>query len=679
MKTSGSGHGVAFRPDLQGLRAIAVLLVILAHAGVSAFSGGFVGVDVFFVLSGYLITGLLVRELERERQIALLHFYARRLKRLLPALAVMLAGTVFLAAWLLSSFEAYAQLRSGPYAATWTSNIYFAVASVDYFDDLAARDLFLHTWSLGIEEQFYLFWPLLLISLFWISQKLWGRTRQGLVWGLISVAACSFILSLYWTFEWPNAAFYLMPARAWQFAMGGLLCFLFRSPVLFSVLAQEGRQRNLVAWFVLVAGLLMITISAIVLDDNVQYPGAWALLPSLGATLTILAGAGFSRGRTGPLTHPALVWIGDRSYSLYLWHWPILILGFSLGIEPQSIEVLGLVLCSLLFAMISYEWIELPFWKGRASTFPLQRTLLASVLVMVSTVAVWVHASRFVQDQTAAENRGVLSGVDLPEIYRMPCDAWFSHARVEPCVFGPEDAPATVVLLGDSIGAQWFSMVPGIFKTPNWRTVVLTKSACPIVDEDIFYKRIGRIYDVCAEWRRDVLTWLDMERPDVLIVGNAATYDFSDEQWIEGTRRILDRVSRSSGSVVVIPGTPSLGFHGPGCLRRNIEAGEKPSVSSCIAADRVEIVRPVEVLLAQAVLPYDNVRLLSLNDFVCPGGVCSALGKNGIVVFRDQQHLTDSFVRSQVARIRERLPVCVAEESEKTPLIREACPQLEEL
>lgn len=390
-----SAASLAFRPDLQGLRAVAILLVVAAHAGVPWFAGGFVGVDVFFVLSGYLITGLLVREFHAAGRIALLRFYARRLRRLLPALVVTVAVMATVAYWLLSPFEAQTQLASAPFAATWTSNLYFLFGSVDYFDELAARDLFLHTWSLGVEEQFYLLWPLLLLALLFIGPL--GRTvaRRGLALALLSIVALASLgVSLYLSNRWPQAAFYLMPARIWQFALGAGVYLAFaegkvRPGILVSQLWRIARP---MAWLALAAGLLLILGSAAGLHAGVSYPGYWVLLPSMGAALVIASGHGLADGRGGPLGHPVMVWVGDRSYSWYLWHWPVLMLGFSLGLEGLVAETLGLVLLSLGAAIISYRYVELPFWKGRLSHGGALRVVLVSLLAMALLVAALVHA-----------------------------------------------------------------------------------------------------------------------------------------------------------------------------------------------------------------------------------------------------------------------------------------------
>lgn len=388
------------------------------------------------------------------------------------------------------------------------------------------------------------------------------------------------------------------------------------------------------AWVALGTGLLLILGSAILLHEKLAYPGMWALAPSLGA---------------------ALVWIGDRSYSIYLWHWPILVLGFSLGFQGQVMPTLGLILLALLFAMISFRLVEQPFWKGRASHFSNRHTLLLSLLIITIAFFSTYHGLRRPPQTATKPDLSTQWRMDYPGIYRMSCDAWYSHAKVEPCVFGTKTAKKTVVLLGDSIGAQWFSLIPGIFEQPNWRTIVLTKSSCPIVDEDFYYPRIGKTYQVCTDWRNAVIEELIAIRPDVLVIGNAATNGFSESQWTEGTARILHRLSPFIGTIMLIPGTPNLGFDGPGCIARNLSPTGQINRIACIGPDRMQAVEPIQHYLEQAAARFPNIHVLNLNDLVCPDGDCNAVSADGVVVFRDSQHLTDSFVRSRIPAARDRM------------------------
>jgi hypothetical protein len=198
-------------------------------------------------------------------------------------------------------------------------------------------------------------------------------------------------------------------------------------------------------------------------------------------------------------------------------------------------------------------------------------------------------------------------------------------------------------------------MIPGSFSGPSWRIVVLTKSSCAMVDEDYFYDRIGRVYRVCTTWRNAVLDALDGIRPDVVVVGSASTYGFSEWSWVEGSARILERLSKAAGKVFVIPGTPSLGFDGPGCVSRNLSADGRINRNACVAKDRLRQVQAVTGSLRRAADRFPNVHLLDLNDLVCADEGCSAVSEDGLVVFRDSQHLTDSFVRARIPEIRRRI------------------------
>ncbi|MCU7924359.1 MAG: acyltransferase [Candidatus Thiodiazotropha sp. (ex Dulcina madagascariensis)] len=657
MSYTTNESSLSFRPDLQGLRAIAILLVVLAHAGLTYVAGGFIGVDVFFVLSGYLITGLLQRELERNGRIAFMSFYARRLKRLLPALITMLIVAFLAGQWILSAVEARAQLESAPFAATWTSNLYYTFTIFDYFDELSSRDLFLHTWSLGLEEQFYLVWPVILLLMFRFSEK-WrvgGMFGMKLLFaGLMVIFFLSLALSLYWTANLPQSAFYLMPSRIWQFSLGAIVYLVFLGkPSSATILGFDISKAH--AWIALGAGLILIFGSAVVLHPGMAYPGFYALAPSFGAAMAIAAGHGLSAGNGGPLAHPVMVWIGDRSYSIYLWHWPVFVLGFSLGYKGQGLPAIAMVLLSLLAAMLSYRFIERPFWKGRLSHAIPLRILLLSLLVMSVVVYFMMNSLRQLPNIDATTDISNQWRMDVPVIYSMPCDAWYHHSRVEPCVFGTQESKKVVVFLGDSIGAQWFSIIPMLFPEPDWRTVVLTKSSCSMVDEEWFYQKIGRIYQVCTEWRNAVLDEMDKLKPDIIIIGSASTYGFSETEWIEGSARVLKRLEKAAGTIFVIPGTPSLGFDGPGCISRHLSSGGSIDSRACLAKDRLKQVEPVTHYLEQAADRFSNVHVLSLNDLVCPDTYCNAVNKDGVVVFRDNQHLTDAFVRAQVPAIQARI------------------------
>ncbi|MGJ8685857.1 MAG: SGNH hydrolase domain-containing protein, partial [Spongiibacteraceae bacterium] len=314
----------------------------------------------------------------------------------------------------------------------------------------------------------------------------------------------------------------------------------------------------------------------------------------------------------------------------------------------------GLVVISLLLAMASYKFVELPFWKGRYSGANPRRSLLVAILLILVGVAGFFHLLRSAPDIKGLADPYLRLNSDTPDIYNMPCDGWYHHARVDPCTFGVSGADKTVVMLGDSIGVQWFSSVPEIFPEPEWLTVVLTKSSCPFVDEDIFYRRIGKIYDVCREWREAVLALLVENKPDVIVVGSAASYDFNAAQWVEGSARVFERLSAVAKLVIVIPGTPSLGFDGPGCIARHTKSSELDGrpMEACTS-----IAPPPTVTeyLSQVADRFPNVHVVDLNDLVCPKGLCRAVNPSGVVVFRDSQHLSDSFVRSVTPEIRHRI------------------------
>lgn len=659
-----SRNTVPYRLDIQGLRAIAIALVVLAHANVAGFAGGFVGVDVFFVLSGYLISGLLLREKLSTGKIRYGRFLARRLRRLLPAMLLMLVTVIVLAALLLSAYESRMQTGAFVFAATWSSNFYFALSDFDYFSALQAKDLFLHTWSLGVEEQFYIVWPgLIALALALVgAQRNPDRQKTFLLGLLATVFVVSLALCLHWANYDPLLGFYMMPARGWQFALGAIVFVCFHE---FGS-AQTHRDSSAISTLsnsaIAAVGILLMVGSAVLLSPNLNYPGHYALFPSIGAALVILAGStGNSSTMIRVLASKPFVWVGDRSYSLYLWHWPVLLIGDAYGITGNALGVISLVAVALFLAAISYRLIELPFWKGKFSNAAPWHTVSVSVVAVVIAIggAQGLRTNVFGEPQVTAILGDYSPRRDVPTIYDAgsKCDTWYSSADLEPCVIGSNGAKHTAVLLGDSIGAQWVSLLSAVYLAPDWKVTVLTKSGCAIADQEYYYKAVGGMYDICTSWRESALSYIADIRPDVVFIGSSSQYDFSAQQWTEGVESILNSLSDVASRIVLIPGTPSLSFNGPSCIESPYRFSLRLSDSrrECEEALVDDSSENVATYLSLAANKFADVHLLDLNDLVCPDRRCAAQKTDGLVVFRDARHLTETFIIAQVPEVQGRL------------------------
>ncbi len=388
-----------FRPDIQGLRALAVLLVIVAHSGFGTVSGGFVGVDVFFVISGFLITSLLMREAATTGRISLLGFYARRARRILPAAAVVAVATVVGAILFLPLVRAVEVIKDSIWAAAFAANIRFASVGTDYFAKGEPASPLQHYWSLSVEEQFYLVWPLLLVGwIAWAARRkdgLRSLTAPLLLVGVLSLV--SFGWSLWATYESPTTAYFSTLTRAWELGVGSALGIWMSRGAGAKVRAPRWLVEALGA-----AGLLAILLACVGYSPSTPFPGYQALLPVLGtAALLYVGGAPPVDQRVGAVSRllsvpPARV-VGDWSYSLYLWHWPILRIAedhLGVGRLPLGRLVLALALIFGLSAL-TYRYVEEPFRRGRLWARPrigvaLYPLSLAMVLVVAVTGRVWI-------------------------------------------------------------------------------------------------------------------------------------------------------------------------------------------------------------------------------------------------------------------------------------------------
>lgn len=627
-----------FRADIEGMRAVAILLVIAAHFGVPGFYAGFVGVDIFFVLSGYLITSILVREYEASQTIRLARFYANRLRRLLPALATVIAVSSLAAYYLLPESQNIAHSSAGAASILWISNIYFAFSDVDYFAAENTKNIFLHTWSLGVEEQFYLIWPFMLLGVLSITKIKSVNRRLAITFSVIAIV--SFTGCMYFSLNNPAMAFYMTPLRAWQFSAGALMWLLgqYQLPSL--------RLASIAGWF----GLALIGFALLLIDKSSVYPSPLALLPTLGTALLLWSGSGEIKKQFPAvfLSTEPMQKIGNLSYSWYLWHWPVLLIGDQLiSVKGDLTNSILAILLSFLLAIITFNLIENPIRFGKPAKIPVRWQIISAVVLMVLLSSQLLRWNTFSQTQMASGfNEFVASSTaDLPFIYADGCDDWYHSSDLKPCIYGNESAEKTAVLFGDSIGAQWFSALTEMHDPTQWRIVVLTKSSCPMVDEPYFYARIGREYRECSEWRNKAIEWLGQHKVDRLFIGGTASAEFTDKQWQSGTVKLFEKLS-TVNSIYLIEANPALPFSAPECLlkNKNISAGEK----NCRAPVENTRYARVAKILENTTQQFKNVHWIETASFVCPNQLCGSLIENNtgdnVVVFRDSQHLTNSFV-----------------------------------
>jgi peptidoglycan/LPS O-acetylase OafA/YrhL len=735
---AGSGEKDNFRPDIEGLRGVAVLLVVFFHAGLLSnasfqIPGGFIGVDLFFVVSGFLITGLLIRERERTGKVSFSRFYARRVRRILPAAAVVLLITIPLSFALVTLIQRPATMEDGASAALSFANVRFALTT-DYFNPVSYSP-FLHFWSLGVEEQFYFVWPALL------AVVAWRRPRLGAGFALVVVVVASFAASLVMTDQNPGWAFYMLPTRAWQLAAGGLLAVgagsMARTPL--PIRSLVSRVLVIVGWFALAA----LIVDAFVLDSTIPYPGMAALVPTLAGVLLIASGT----ERHGPGVLLGLMpirFIGKISYSLYLWHWPILILGglYLQGPLQQSLtqeQAFALAAFSIPIATVSWGLVEEPFRRGRVPLPRPSRTVLAGVAVMVIVAVLGVSFDWSAQSTlnslggpTTAEvspsdqptDQSTDQSTDTPEPgatdtpvpsvttlppgesptptpamtpaltpspagpppssyavtnalrptlanaptdYEQPwhdnCLGW-EPSTVPPawgkCVYGKTNGTYTVALIGDSHASALFPAINEMAKAHGWKLVVYMKIDCSFVDIPITDLNLKREYTECATWNNNVLARLAAHPPDLAIVHmsrwiyNVNAADGSITAQGDAMAREMEKIPKSTKVVMVTDIPDPWNMSVPECLSSNLSDYRRCAYPRATGFGSSWGKR--EAVASKAA----GVPLIDLSGSICPGtGACPAV-INGMIVFRDQHHLTATFAKSLAPVIDQKLVAILA-------------------
>jgi peptidoglycan/LPS O-acetylase OafA/YrhL len=624
-----------FRSDIEGLRGVAVLFVVLFHAGLPWMPGGFVGVDVFFVLSGYLISGLLISERESTGSISFPTFYARRSARLLPAAVLVICTTLAAATVFLSPPEVLRVGRTAIRALLYVSNISFA-RNTGYFEALVDDDVLLHTWSLGVEEQFYVGWPLFIAALGAIGI---ARGRR-LGWVLGSVALVSFIASLVLTFRTPAWAFFLTPLRAWEFAVGAM-AYVWASRTT-SVSARLIGALGALGAAALIASAMLIT-------EAVPYPGVAALLPVGGTAALLIAGA-VAPQTISPrsLGIRPLRWLGKMSYGLYLWHWPVLAIGALVFGLTDQFSRLALCVFALLLSVVSYSLVEAPLRRLGARS-PHRGVVIAAFLLLsvVSAGAAWAvnrQASRRMTSprQIAIEAARGPGNTETPRCQTM---VGYTEIRSPVCLGGDTTSAHLVLLIGDSKAGHWWPALQAIGRQRGWKVRVLAKAGCPLVDIRPFYLRaIRQVYDACNQWRENTIQTALSSQPALILIASSGKYAVGPDavvtldEWRDGTERLLGRLRDGGLTVGLFRDTPLFPMNVPDCLGR---PGAIENGGVRCSRERAAAVASEPFGQTRAAMAAVGGRLftIDLSDVFCPRSSCPVIF-DGVIGYKDADHLT---------------------------------------
>ena len=674
-------HG--FRPDVQGLRAIAVGLVVFYHLYPSKLTGGYVGVDVFFVISGYLITGHLARGFDRGHRVKLLDFYGRRARRLLPAAALVLTVTWLLSRLWLPSTQLDAAAKQIRASALYFQNWTLAHNAVNYLTQGQAATPVEHFWSLSVEEQFYLVWPLLFLISAAVVALVVRRSRTSvsaersrrlgracLLALAICVVAASLTYSVLKTDSDPAAAYFITPTRMWELGLGGVLALLPAAVI------RRVERAGVVAWI----GLAAIVASAVTLSGSSAFPGWVAVVPTLGAVAMIACGSGAARLGTAPITASRLfVFVGDISYSLYLWHWPVIVLWLAYhGGKIGYLDGPAIVVLSVLLSWLTKILVEDKVRRAKIVV----RSPAVSLATACAVIVPAVLASLFIagepgpwtgklgpdhpgvralaqqsSNQQANNNVPVSSLVppvaeahnDITLLNKNGCEVGYTKSAPTPCtVYAPAHPKLTVALVGDSHASMWSNALITIAKQHDWKLVGETHAKCRWTSTMMVLK--GKPYTACHDWGQAVLNqMLTSIEPDVVIVSERAASGTVSHPTPDAVGRTLvgqgmvpyfHTLLQHGIKVVAIHETPNLGFDVPDCL-----AGRKGSVEKCSTPiDEALQQHKTSIDAAKAAMG-DTLPVVNVNDLLCTSTECPP-EVGGVIAYRDSNHLSLSITRS---------------------------------
>jgi peptidoglycan/LPS O-acetylase OafA/YrhL len=677
-----------FRQDIQGLRALAVVLVVLDHARIGPFHGGFIGVDVFFVISGFLITGLLVSEAERNGRVSLLGFYARRARRILPAATLVIVATVGFGIYYLSAVEANGAIKDALWATFFAANFKLAHDGTDYFQNDTPPSPLQHYWSLAVEEQFYVVWPLLVLLLClyagWRARRSSGqrslgpRVRDLGVAPLVVIIGISFAYSVSYSTTDPVSAYFSPFTRAWELGIGALVACLGTRLTLLKPSVQA-----LLSW----GGLAAVGVASLVFDGTTVFPGYAAALPVVGAA-ALLAG-GLAPAGWGPqrlLSLRPVRALGDWSYSLYLWHWPALIITAAV-VDPFRLRWRLLVVALVVpLSALTYHFVENPVRRAQLFKVKRLRGVLLYPAVVIVTLPMLAAANTVVDGElngggppitTSAFGQGADEadpvalvkasvkaaedgfeipanlkpslldlGTDIPDLGK--CQYFEINDDRPLCPRGDTSGDKTLVLIGDSHARQWVPALDALAKRYGYTAYYLIREGCPSSDVTPWMVHGGPSTD-CEDFQDWARQQVEELQPDVVLLGSEANrrgFTSDDGELVDdtaematmyrdGMEREIDYLSPSSGRVIVIGDPPAVVEHPGRCLSER-----DATLKSCLSKEDKLSLTFIDSLRQAALAK--GVEFVETAAWFCDKGLCPSV-VGDYIAHRDRTHISQSY------------------------------------
>ena len=669
-----------FRPDIQGLRALAVSLVILFHLWPNRLGGGYIGVDIFFVISGFLITSHLVAHPPRNTR-GLAEFWGRRIRRLLPASFLVLFATTVVSRLIAPETQWSNTARDLRGATLYVLNWRLAGSSVDYLAAENAPSPAQHFWSLSVEEQFYLIWPVLILALMlWALRKERDQLQTAFA-GLCIVVAASLAYSIYATTLEPAQAYFVTPTRIWELGIGGILAVSLtrRARDKRGFLAESAPAYVRVA--LTVVGLGAILYAAYFYTGATPFPGWQAAIPVLGCALLIGIGPGGSPGLTDRiLANRPAQWLGGISYSVYLWHWPMVVLvPYVSGSHLGLLDKIVIIVTTLVLAALTKTHVEDRFRRQRSKS--LRPTFAFAALGMAVLVALSVLQTGEVDRRQVAaqvELNRALSGnqscfganalapgancklADSGPVVPAPAQAaddksdayasgCISNSRVlnfKKCKSGDPDGKVSIAVVGNSHAVAWGPAIDKIANASHWKVTTYFTSGCRAS-----YSRnqwpTRTLEQKCFDWGQNVLADIAKNDYDVVIMANsngakaqgATDRASSMPLWQAGDRKYLSQIAADGTRVVVlrdVPRPPSTVGNVPDCV-----AAHRDNLKAC-SAERSAWVHEDPLAIAAKQVADDRISVIDMTNYFCTAKTCSGV-IGGVIAFFDTHHLTKTY------------------------------------